>query len=295
MSPVRQTHTADSSEQTPRASQAPSNNTLQPAADNALRPARSPPASVHSSFNEGSDMDQVEETVAPVTLSEAPAGPEKEKRRLFRWSHRKEDKEAKEAAKEAAATGQQQQQSGLPPPLASPRRMPAVIGSNSGAEISATSIGSLSGGNKARKSLTNEQSDVSDQQQHQQQRGSGDSGRGGELAAAGAPSKEKNERGPIGWIKNKMREAKSDKEKRNKSPPPPSQASASAERTSKDSPQQQQSVATGALTAANIALKPGWVVPGTAGPGTATTMAEKPKSLEIPRGEAAKSTGPLSS
>ncbi|KAF5681067.1 GTPase activating protein [Fusarium heterosporum] len=66
-----------SSEHTPRASQASSSQSLHP--DNTLKSKKSPPTSLHSSFNEGSDLDQI--------LDDHPAGTidQAEKERKKRW------------------------------------------------------------------------------------------------------------------------------------------------------------------------------------------------------------------
>ncbi|TRX94784.1 hypothetical protein FHL15_004245 [Xylaria flabelliformis] len=78
------------SEPTPRASQVPSAGVLPGNADHSvgsLRPKASHPASLHSSFNEGSDADQHEE---PAHLSSIELA-EKEKKSRWRISRRKED------------------------------------------------------------------------------------------------------------------------------------------------------------------------------------------------------------
>lgn len=69
-----------SSEHTPRVSQASSNQSLHP--DNTLKSKKSPPTSLHSSFNEGSDLDQIldEQSVGTVDQSE------KERKRRWRLS-----------------------------------------------------------------------------------------------------------------------------------------------------------------------------------------------------------------
>ncbi|KAM0197087.1 hypothetical protein ACHAPA_002523 [Fusarium lateritium] len=69
-----------SSEHTPRVSQASSNHSLHP--DNTLKSKKSPPTSLHSSFNEGSDLDQIldEQSVGTVDQSE------RERKRRWRLS-----------------------------------------------------------------------------------------------------------------------------------------------------------------------------------------------------------------
>lgn len=119
------------SEPTPRASQVPSTDNAQADPENTstantLKPKSSPPTSLHSSFNEGSDIDQVEENVAALSSESF----EKEKKRRWRMSRRKED---------------------LP---GSPAQN---LGINSRAEMSTSSVGS---GQRPRKSWTGESSDV---------------------------------------------------------------------------------------------------------------------------------------
>ncbi|KAI2615451.1 RhoGAP-domain-containing protein [Hypoxylon sp. NC1633] len=160
------------SEPTPRASQVPSANAVQvdPEIHNTLKPKSSPPTSLHSSFNEGSDMDQADEA-APLPSSDAA---DKEKKRRWRMSRRKED-----------VPGSPSQN----------------LGANSNAEMSTSSVGS---GHRPRKSMTGESSDAA-----------------ATLAESEGGSREREDhKGPIGWIKNKYREAKENAEiKRTKSPP----------------------------------------------------------------------------
>ena len=171
------------SEPTPRASQVPSSNTLHP--ENAGK-ARSPPTSLHSSFNEGSDLDQVD--YAPLGSMDAPER-EKEKRKRWRLSRAKRDETSPHAGG-----------------LSSPRK---ILGANSNAEISSTSIGSAA--NKPRKSFTGDSSEPTLINSTEATGSTEQSGREG-----GEPGG----RGPIGWIRSKYREAKENAEqRRNKSPP----------------------------------------------------------------------------
>ncbi|KAI0802512.1 hypothetical protein GGR55DRAFT_422211 [Xylaria sp. FL0064] len=113
------------SESTPRASQVPPASTLPSTADHggeSLHPKPSQPTSLHSSFNEGSDIEQHEETVQPSAAELA----EKEKKRRWRISRRRED-------------------------------LPAPLGNNSHAEMSSSTVGS---NNRPRKSWTGDSSDV---------------------------------------------------------------------------------------------------------------------------------------
>ncbi|KAI4866408.1 RhoGAP-domain-containing protein [Hypoxylon rubiginosum] len=119
------------SEPTPRASQVPSANSVQADIENidttnTLKPKSSPSTSLHSSFNEGSDIDQVEENI----LAPSSESAEKEKKRRWRISRRREDLSGSPAQN---------------------------LGVNSHAEMSTSSVGS---GQRPRKSWTGESSDV---------------------------------------------------------------------------------------------------------------------------------------
>ena len=171
------------SEPTPRASQIPSAGSLHPvSAEHTLKPKNSPPTSLHSSFNEGSDLDQVEE---PPTSADAADQPDKEKRRRWRLSRRKED---------LGSTPQ--------PGVTSPRK---IITTH--AEASTSSVGT--GSNMARRSFTGESSDptlISAEALSSQD--------------SGSREVKDDSKGLTGWIKNKYREAKENREeRRNKSPP----------------------------------------------------------------------------
>ncbi|KAK2062456.1 RhoGAP domain-containing protein [Colletotrichum caudatum] len=174
------------SEPTPRASQAPSSSTLHP--EKTLKGKKSPPTSLHSSFNEGSDIDQNEES---MTMASADANePEKDKKKRWRLSRQR---------------GHEHQ-----PSVTSPR---LAFGSNDNADVSVTSIGS--GGYRPRKSFTGESSEAGFQAAE---------------AQSSHESRDKDGRdeskGPIGWIRNKYREAKeSAEQRRNKSPPADRQSS----------------------------------------------------------------------
>ncbi|RFU76964.1 hypothetical protein TARUN_5277 [Trichoderma arundinaceum] len=148
------------------------------------RGKKSPPASVGSSFNDGSDLDQVaHEAPLPAIVETA----DKEKKSRWRLSRPRKDD--------------------FPSGPGSPRTSPPQfnIGSNNNADISTTSIGSAIA--KPRKSFTGESSE---------QVGSG-SDRG--YTYDSSRDDKEDAKGPIGWIKHKYREAK-EEHKRNKSPPP---------------------------------------------------------------------------
>lgn len=108
-----------SSEHTPRASQASSNQSLHP--DNTLKSKKSPPTSLHSSFNEGSDLDQVLDEQSITTIEQA----EKERKKRWRLSRSKN-------ADNGAST---------PSGVTSPRM---VLGLNENADVSNLSISSSS-------------------------------------------------------------------------------------------------------------------------------------------------------
>ncbi|OAQ87230.1 GTPase-activating protein [Purpureocillium lilacinum] len=173
-----------SSEGTPRPSNLASSSSLHP--DNP-RGRKSPPTSIHSSsFNEGSDLDQaIDEQIAPP-----PDSADKEKKKRWRLSRTKKDDNGGSTSSMAT------------PPQAN-------IGSNDHAEVSTTSIGS--GASKPRKSFTNEGSEPTTLASLE--------GHGGQDNKDSNSTKEES-KGPIGWIRNKYREAKENAEqRRNKSPP----------------------------------------------------------------------------
>lgn len=164
-----------SSEHTPRASQASSNQSLHP--DNTLKSKKSPPTSLHSSFNEGSDLDQILDEQSISTVDQA----EKERKKRWRLSRSKN-------ADNGSSAG-----------LTSPR---LALGQNDNGDVSNLSISSSS--HRPRKSESSDRPYMVSEGQ-----GSFDQGR------------ESDSKGPIGWIRNKYREAKeSAEQRRNKSPPP---------------------------------------------------------------------------
>ncbi|KAL2260580.1 hypothetical protein VTK26DRAFT_5359 [Humicola hyalothermophila] len=167
----------------------PGNNpadTLHPnSAEAPLRSKKSPPHSLNSSFNESSDLEQIEEVPSSTLEATIPETPnEKDKKKRWRLSRKKEDI--------VPPPG---------PPLTSPR-----LGSNTSADASTTSVGSS--GHKPRQSMTG---DSSDRAMATAEASSGD-----------ATSREgKEDTNKISnWIKNKYREHKENVEqRRNKSPP----------------------------------------------------------------------------
>ncbi|KAL7918929.1 RhoGAP domain-containing protein [Trichoderma austrokoningii] len=161
---------------------------LRPEDGSAPRGKKSPPASVNSSFNDGSDIDQAvaQEPPLPAIVETA----DKEKKSRWRLSRTKKDD--------------------FPSGPTSPRASPPVfnIGSNHNADVSTTSIGSAIA--KPRKSFAGESTE---------QLGSVSSDRA--YTYDSSKDEKDDPKGPIGWIKHKYREAKEVADhKRNKSPPP---------------------------------------------------------------------------
>lgn len=151
-----------SSDPTPRASQVPPTSGLHP--ESQLKSQKSPPTSLHSSYQEGSDPEQAAEN------PNGSSGSDKEKKSKWRISRsaKKEDDQH--------------------------------VRSNENLGASQTSFTSGSAG-KPRKSFTGEHSDtgITTTDTHH----------------SNSTDKEES-RGPMKWIRNKVREAK----ERNKSPPP---------------------------------------------------------------------------
>lgn len=163
--------------------------TLHPnSAQSPLKSRKSPPTSLHSSFNEGSDIDQIDEMTSPPTEVAVPDTPsEKEKKRRWRLSRKKDDAPPPSY-----------------PPVSSPR--PAVIGSNATAGASGTSISSSG---RLGHIVTGDTDRTTTNM---------------ETALAEVSSKESRDRDDTkkisNWIKNKYREHKENVEqRRNKSPP----------------------------------------------------------------------------
>ncbi|KAK0711577.1 hypothetical protein B0H67DRAFT_491123 [Lasiosphaeris hirsuta] len=182
------TPTTETFDTAPRPSQPPPNNGLRAhRVEATLRPKNSPPTSLHSSFNEGSDLDQVEEL--PVGGASESGSPdtqqEKDKKKRWRLSRKRDD---------AAPTSH--------PSSISPRK---ILGSNSNAEASTSTVSSSG---KPPHSMTGESSDLV---------------MVGSEAPSGYESAGKENKDDTksltGWIKHKYREHKETVERRNKSPP----------------------------------------------------------------------------
>ncbi|KAG5922514.1 hypothetical protein E4U42_005443 [Claviceps africana] len=170
------------SEVTPRASEIVSYQ-LHPASpdDNKLV-AKSPPTSIHSSFNDGSDLDQILEGQTGSIQSD---NPDKERKKLWRLSRSRKDENGSSFGSSGAVAS-------------------TNLWSNAGAETSTTTVGS--GTSRPRKSLTQDGSECHATDHVNSPDGDRDN------------SKD-DPRGPIGWIKNKYREAReSAEQRRNKSP-----------------------------------------------------------------------------
>jgi hypothetical protein len=164
--------------------------TLHPSSAQPLKSRKSPPTSLHSSFNEGSDLDQVDELAAVPAEIPIPDTPsEKEKKKRWRLSRKKEDASPPSF-----------------PSFASPR---SVLGSNATAGASGTSISS--GGKLGQSMMDKSMTDMSDRTTINT-----------EAPLVEVSSKEsRDEPHKISnWIKNKYREHKENVEqRRNKSPP----------------------------------------------------------------------------
>jgi hypothetical protein len=154
-----------------------------------LKPKKSPPASLHSSFNEGSDLEQVEEVTTASGEAAVPDTPsEKEKKRRWRLSRKKEEVSPPPSY----------------PPLGSPRQ---VVGSNAHADASSTSVNSFG---KQGQSVAGDSSD----------RTTFTTTDGHAVDGASRESRDDSKK-LSSWIKNKYREHKEHvDQRRNKSPPP---------------------------------------------------------------------------
>ncbi|KAG5951481.1 hypothetical protein E4U53_003000 [Claviceps sorghi] len=170
------------SEVTPRASEITSYKLHPVSADDNKLAAKSPPTSIHSSFNDGSDLDQILEGQTGSVQSD---NPDKERKKLWRLSRSRRDENRGSFGSSGAVPS-------------------TNLWSNAGAETSTTTIGS--GASRPRKSLTQDGSECHATDISNSPDGDRDNGKD-------------DPRGPIGWIKNKYREAReSAEQRRNKSP-----------------------------------------------------------------------------
>lgn len=163
--------------------------------ENSLRPKKSPPTSLHSSFNDGSELGQVDDP--PQSLSSADQQ-ERERRKRWRLSR-----------------GAKKEEGSSPYLPLSPRQATA-----SSLQVeSSTSVASVGG--RPRKSLTNDSSEPASSVMESQATQESISGAGEKVEGGGVRDGGREEsKGPIGWIKNKYREAKETHEQRRAKSPP---------------------------------------------------------------------------
>ncbi|KAK4193600.1 putative Rho-GTPase-activating protein [Podospora australis] len=155
-------------------------------ADTTLKSKKSPPTSLNSSFNESSDLEQTDAQAPGNSEFASPDSGEKERKRRWRLSRKKEE------------TGPSY------PPLSSPR----LLGSNSNAETSSTSVGSS--GYKPRLSITGDSLD----------RAIANANAEGSSADSGSKDGRDGANKVTNWLTKKYREHKENAEqRRNKSPP----------------------------------------------------------------------------
>ncbi|EPE03307.1 rho gtpase activator [Ophiostoma piceae UAMH 11346] len=222
---------------TPRVSQVPSVATTatvtpisssgaekQVAPDPKLRPQRnSPSTSLHSSFNEGSEIDQVDESPAAHNLQETAVGESPDKAKKKRWRLSRRNEESQQSSLTAGALQQsiapQPSTSSLGASSNSPGQQPG-LGSNDRAGLSTSSVGSGGPSVAGMGSLT--LASV----------GGSDSALALADTQASADSNGRDEHGKgklTGWLKNKYREAK--ETGRNKSPSPTDQSASTSSLT----------------------------------------------------------------
>jgi hypothetical protein len=169
--------------------------TLHPSSAQPLKSRKSPPTSLHSSFNEGSDLDQVDELAAPAEIPMPDTPSEKEKKKRWRLSRKKEDASPPSF-----------------PSFSSPR---SVMGSNATAGASGTSIssgGKLGQSMMDKSMMDKSMTDMSDRTTINTE---------APLVEVSSKESGRDESHKIAnWIKNKYREHKENVEhRRNKSPP----------------------------------------------------------------------------
>ncbi|CAK7206758.1 GTPase activating protein (GAP) for Rho1p [Sporothrix eucalyptigena] len=190
-------------------------------AEATLRPQRnSPSTSLHSSFNEGSEIDQVNDSAAAAPQPQETHNElaEKTKKRLWRLSRRRDEMQSPTPAAPAAGTP-----TAAPPhpstsnlsSVSTPPGQGSSLGSNAHAGVSTSSVGSGGPSLAGVGSLTGASGSSDPALVHFE--ASHDAGKGEE------------HKGKIsGWLKNKYRGAKETAEqRRNKSPSPTDQSAAS--------------------------------------------------------------------
>ncbi len=220
------------SESTPRVSQVPSIATIATitptpsavaggarASETSLRPHKnSPSTSLHSSFNEGSDIDQVDEVPAALPNETPNETPEKTKKRLWRLSKRRDDMQQPSLAPPA---GGQPSTSNLSA-TSTPPDLGSSLGSNVHAGISSSSIGSggLSLVGAGTQSLTGASGSSDSALANAEAQASQDSGK--------SDGKDEPSKGKLsGWLKSKYRGTKESAEQRRNKPPSPTDQSGS--------------------------------------------------------------------
>ncbi|ESA43297.1 rho GTPase activator [Neurospora crassa OR74A] len=199
------------SDSTPKASQVPStpSTTVHPhnASEAQLKPRESPPTSV-TSYNDMSDPDQVETQTSASLASPEVASPDRDKRRRWRLSRKKEDSISLNSPLNISQ------------PLISPR----MLGSNSQAEGSNSSVGS-SGyfHHRPRASMSGDVSDagmISSLDDRSMMSDATREGRDRDRDRDWDKSSEYRKSNIADWLKNKYREHRETAElRRTKSPP----------------------------------------------------------------------------
>ena len=164
--------------------------------ENSLRPKKSPPTSLHSSFNEGSELGQTDEL--PQSFSSTDQQ-ERERRKRWRLSR-----------------GGTKKEEGASPYLPlSPRQATA-----SSLQVESSTSVVSGGGGRPRKSLTNDSSEPASSVMESQATQESIFGAGEKVEGGGRDGGREESKGPIGWIKNKYREAKETHEQRRAKSPP---------------------------------------------------------------------------
>ena len=159
--------------------------------ENSLRPKKSPPASLHSSFNEGSELGQIDEPLQSLSSTDLQ---ERERRKRWRLSR-----------------GNKKEENSSPYLPLSPRQA-------TGSSLQVESSTSVASGGRPRKSLTNDSSEPASSVMESQATHESSFGLSEKHVEGGGAREES--KGPIGWIKNKYREAKETHEQRRAKSPP---------------------------------------------------------------------------
>ncbi|OAA58084.1 Rho GTPase activator [Niveomyces insectorum RCEF 264] len=229
--PSTTTITANSTTPTPGSATAPVAATT--SSDPTLRPQKnSPSTSLHSSFNEGSDMDQIDEA-ATAGVPEQAEQPDKTKKRLWRLSRRRDEMQTTTSAAAVPATGRHPSTSNLSG-ISSPFTQQSSLGSNVHAAISTSSDGSggapLVGIGALPATVASGASGASDPTLASSLEAPHGSQEAGAAVGSDKDGKDEPNKGKLsGWLKGKYREAKENAEqRRNKSPTPHDQSAAAS-------------------------------------------------------------------